>query len=265
MSSTPFFSQSPLLKRANGQILSTLGRPYSSGPSYHSYGRVQAVIWVLMGLNVPIFGMWQYSKATNDRQTDQSLRKHCMLSWGAIKDGRYWTALTSAFAHQGFSHFFFNVLLIQTYGGILAVAGVSATKVVGLVVGSAAASSAAFLWHSKPVERDHSRRGWLAAAERDTSPAALGASGVVSGLAGAATCLMPFAPMQLFFIPVRIPLLGLTCILGAIDAFYLNDSTSRTGHSAHLGGLAFGAVFYLFELRKLGGVWQMARRLVLRR
>ncbi|KAK6430845.1 hypothetical protein LTR95_012999 [Oleoguttula sp. CCFEE 5521] len=156
-------------------------------------------------------------------------------------------------------------LLNGANGQILSTVGVSATKVVGLALGGAAASSAAFLWHSKPVERNHSRRDWLVAAERDASPAALGASGVVSGLAGAATCLMPFAPMQFFFIPVRVPLLGLTCILAAVDAFYLNDSTSTTGHSAHLGGLAFGAAFYLFELRKLGGVWQMARRLVLRR
>ncbi|OQO03811.1 hypothetical protein B0A48_10452 [Cryoendolithus antarcticus] len=266
MSSTPFFSQSSLLDRANGQILSTLGRSYSGGPSYYSYRSVRAVIWILIGLNVPIFAMWQQAKATNDRRADQLLRKYCTLSWDGIKQGRYYTTLTSAFAHQDWLHFGFNMFALNTFGSVLAMAGgVSPAKVIGLALGSALASSAAFLWHSKPIERDHSRRGWLVATKREPIRAGLGASGLVSGLAGATTLLMPSLRMQIFPIPVAIPLWGVTCIYAAVDAYFLNDSNSNVGHAAHLGGLAFGAVFYLFELRKLGGVWQVARRLVLRR
>lgn len=39
----------------------------------------------------------------------------------------------------------------------------------------------------------------------------------------------------------------------AYDIGYLGSQTSRTGHAAHLGGAAFGAVFYALVLRRLGG------------
>ena len=88
---------------------------------------------------------------------------------------------------------------------------------------------------------------------------ACGASGVVMGFGAAASCVMPFAPMYFSFIPVPIPMFVLMIGYTAYDYFYLSAS-DRVGHSAHLGGAAFGVLFYLTNLRKYGGVVELLRR-----
>jgi membrane associated rhomboid family serine protease len=80
----------------------------------------------------------------------------------------------------------------------------------------------------------------------------------------AATCLMPMAPAGVLFIPVAVPLWVLTSIYFGLDAYYLNNASSRIGHSAHLGGAIYGAMYYFGYLRNYGGVWIMLRRLLRR-
>ena len=79
------------------------------------------------------------------------------------------------------------------------------------------------------------------------------------GAAATATCLMPFAPMSLLFIPVPIPLWVLTGLYAAMDIWYLDTSTT-VGHAAHLGGSIFGALYYFAYLRGHGGIWRTIRR-----
>lgn len=59
---------------------------------------------------------------------------------------------------------------------------------------------------------------------------------------------------------VPMPLYAVAMAYAALDLYLLDSETSRTAHSAHLGGLAFGIVYYLVLLRKKGGVWQLISR-----
>lgn len=71
---------------------------------------------------------------------------------------------------------------------------------------------------------------------------------------------MPVARMRLFLIPITVPLFVTSGLYVALDLFYLDSPGSRVGHAAHLGGFAFGAVYYLAKLRRFGGIAQVLRR-----
>jgi membrane associated rhomboid family serine protease len=136
-----------------------------------------------------------------------------------------------------------------------------AAHIVSIVLGSAVAGSAAMYYQKSQTTptiqsgrlnssrtRVVNRRIWQG----------LGASGAVMGMGAVATCLSPFAPMSLMFIPIPIPLWGLTIAYVGMDTFWLN-SNSSVGHAAHLGGFAAGAIYYLAYLRNRGGLWNFVR------
>lgn len=81
---------------------------------------------------------------------------------------------------------------------------------------------------------------------------------MVMGMGAAATLLAPMTQMVVLVFPA--PLFLVTAGYVAADTYYLDSKTSRIGHAAHLGGLAFGAVYYFVSLRRFGGVWQWVRR-----
>lgn len=79
----------------------------------------------------------------------------------------------------------------------------------------------------------------------------LGASGGLFGLTGAYAAWRPYASAQLFFIPMR--MIVVVAIGGAVSIagmMYPEDVLPGLGHSAHLGGLIFGAVFGMAVLRR---------------
>lgn len=69
----------------------------------------------------------------------------------------------------------------------------------------------------------------------------------------------PWAPFQIILIPVDIPLWVLMIGYIAYDSYRLNSNESTIGHSAHLGGSAFGILFYSLFLRKYGGLSTLLR------
>lgn len=74
------------------------------------------------------------------------------------------------------------------------------------------------------------------------------------GLGASAAMLAPTANMLLFGI-VPVPMWALFAGYTVYDTYYLDNPASRTGHAAHLGGGAFGAIFYTLVLRRLGGIF----------
>ena len=65
--------------------------------------------------------------------------------------------------------------------------------------------------------------------------------------------------MALFGI-IPVPLWVILAGYVAVDTFYLDNTQSRTGHAAHLGGAAFGAAYSALVLRRYGGVFAMVRK-----
>ncbi|KAK4497159.1 hypothetical protein PRZ48_011609 [Zasmidium cellare] len=274
-----FFSQSPFRRPApEPSIFERVSRftprraysqVYWGGPD----PGVMRTVWTIITLNAAVFGAWQYAEMKKDRKVERQLYENVTLMEANIQAGRSHTLLTSAFSHRDVGHFAFNMFALHAFGSLLAtVPGVSGVYVTALAVGSAAAGSVAWLYHLKTKSQSQSvsrtRGVWSGFGGGQITrhiQVGLGASGMVMGMGAAATLLKPFAPMYLMFIPIPIPLWILTTGYFAFDTYFLNSDTSRTGHSAHLGGAVFGAAFYFLALRSRGGIWTMLSRGLRRR
>ncbi|WPG98122.1 Hypothetical protein R9X50_00090800 [Acrodontium crateriforme] len=220
-----------------------------SGHWYYTQHRsTKYVANTVLVANAAVFFAWQYASIYQNRKLMQFLNENFILSWRAVKEGRIWTLLTSAFSHTNFAHFLFNCLAFNAFAGIISgIPGVGGIAVAGLALGSAVTGSLAFLAQNREKGRSSMR-------------SALGASGMVCGFSAAATCLVPKAPMYIMFIPVAIPLWACTAVFLGIDLFYLDDDSSLVGHAAHLGGFGFGLAYYALGLSRFGGILRAGRR-----
>lgn len=245
----------------NGSILRRrYGTSYGGGPRA-SYSSAIRAVWTIIGLNAAVFGAWKYAESTRDSKLLRLLQQHATLSWDNMLAGRYWTIFTSAFSHTWTMHFAFNMIALHAFGSIMAISGVPAMHIFSLCFGCGLAGSTAWLYQRKE-QGNKPRAPTVYGAQRPPGvvDSALGASGMVMGAAGVATCLMPFAPMNLMFIPIPIPLWVLTGLYATFDIYFMKKN-DRIGHAAHLGGMAYGVLYYFLNLRRFGGVWQMARRI----
>ncbi|KXT02984.1 hypothetical protein AC578_10588 [Pseudocercospora eumusae] len=262
----PFISQSPL--RISQPRLT---RPYTlySPPPPSSYNSISLLLWTIIGLNTAIFGTWLYAD-TNPSNTSlkSHLYKHFTLKDSDLREGNYHTLITSAFSHKEPTHFLFNMMGLACFmNAIRIVPGIRTFRVVALVLGSAVVSSAAFLYHNRTQTQNKTKpRNWIgnwnwnSKQQVRTIRVGLGASGIVMGLAATATCLNPMLPMMLLAIPFPMPLFMITGAFVGLDYYLLNSEKTTIGHAAHLGGFAFGVIFYLSYWRRLGGVWTMLTR-----
>lgn len=227
------------------------------------YRSTKRAIQIIIGLNTVVFGAWAFAEATRNQKLYAYLHQNALLSWANVKAKHYWTLVTSAFSHQNFLHFMFNMVSLNAFASVFlytAGVGLGAGHVVALTLGSALSGSFAFLYGR-----------WIAAKGKDArfgpygqhittlSQAGLGASGVVMGFSAAATCLAPFTPMSFMFIPVPIPMFVLTGAYFVLDVVLLG-SNDRVGHDAHIGGAVFGLFYYFAALRRFGGVTELIRR-----
>lgn len=229
---------------------------------YATHASARRAIWLIIGLNTAIFGTFQWAQYRGDRSLQSLILDNTLCSWAQYNAGKWWTLITCAFTHFNLAHFAFNMLTLHAFCSIVSWApGVGGAHIIGLALGSAVAGSYGWLWHRKKLngnQNPQSNFGRPSARHGPTdSAAAVGASGVVMGVGAAATCLMPFAPMNLMFIPIRIPLWAMTLAYAAVDIYYLDNASSRVGHAGHLGGSIFGLVYYFAYLRRMGGIWPM--------
>ncbi|RMX82851.1 hypothetical protein D0869_05753 [Hortaea werneckii] len=227
--------------------------------------------------NTPSTNPPQPHRARDDSNpiTPSLLSDHTTLSHTNLRANRPWTLLTSAFSHQEPLHFAFNMLSLKAFATILTrIPRIRAPHLIFLATGSALAGSLGFLYHdssrrqNKDQAPDNLIGRTISGSDRqitrgipgarspgvESRRSALGASGMVLGFGAAATCLAPSTSMTVMFLPVPVPLWMLTAVYAAVDTYFLDDARSPVGHSAHLGGTVFGAVFYVGFLRRFGGV-----------
>jgi len=233
-------------------------RWYRSGPGrdfHRTHLSAKRAAWGIIGINAAVFCAWTYASNHKDRRLVQELYEKATISWKNVRAGRYYTLVTSAFSHQDLRHFVFNMFALHAFATVAStVPGLGALHIVALSIGSAIAGSASFLYHQHSIGASSSRSAW----GTQTINSALGASGTVMGLGAAATCLQPFSWMLVMGV-VPMPLWALTLLYAGVDIWYL-DSGSRIGHAAHLGGSAFGLLYYFAGMRGFGGVWYMLGR-----
>ncbi|KAI1639993.1 hypothetical protein F4809DRAFT_593147 [Biscogniauxia mediterranea] len=170
-----------------------------------------------------------------------------------VRRGRWWTVLTSAFSHRQVVHLATNMVSFVTCADLALgpSVGIDPLSMVILALGSALAGSGAQLleWHWQREQRKKGRDSGSSVALQQVG---LGASGMINGMNVALTLLRPMLPVNVMMLPRPVPMWLATVAFAAWDYFNLdNAASSGVGHAAHLGGAAFGALFYLVRLRSL--------------
>lgn len=158
------------------------------------------------------------------------------LSGPGLRQGYVWTVLSYALLHGGIIHLLANGLGLFFFGRELQTV-LGQTRFLQLLLISAAGGALAWLGI-------HFTR----------SDSVLGASGILMGLLAVYACLYPRRPFTLmlfFIIPVTVQPIWVVTIFGGIDLLGLlfselpgRGSLYGVAHSAHLGGLAAGWIFY---------------------
>ncbi|KAH8644192.1 hypothetical protein IG631_01656 [Alternaria alternata] len=225
-------------------------RLYSSGGYGHYRSQVkmnELVLYGLMGANIAIFGYAYYVK----EQAKQGFQRPFVnfmnkmtLNLTAFQHGNYFSLLTSVFTHVDIGHIFSNMFTVYFLGSFLASAPIiTPFRYLTIALGSGIAGSVGYLFNryyqlqaQGPHARDYTR--------------GLGFSGAVMGISSVAACLAPHSKVMIYGL-VPMPLWALVTGYAFYDGFYLNSANSHIGHAGHLGGLAFGLVYYFARLRGL--------------
>ena len=153
-----------------------------------------------------------------------------LLSREAIREGRVWTLLTSAFLHADAWHLVFNLLGLWIFGKLVE-ESLRGARFVAFFLLAAVVSHVPFL-----------------VAEFATHGGAqtIGASGIVLAALVYAAFRYPGLPMYLWFLPIK--LWQLAALYVAIDVFGALDRGSLVDHWTHLGGAAFGFAVHKWGL-----------------
>ncbi|KAJ4300702.1 hypothetical protein N0V90_002790 [Kalmusia sp. IMI 367209] len=217
---------------------------------YSSFNRHESsnmkLIYGIIGLNTGIFLYAQYLKEQARQGFPQPmityLQNMSLSLYGVLREGRYWTTVTSVFSHIDPMHIIGNMLSFYYMGQLLACTPTfTPLRLLTIILGSGLAGSAGYLYTA--MQSATTRQG-------NPRQMALGFSGAVMGVGTIAAFLYPKTTFMIYGI-VPVPLWGLMAGYAFYDGYYLNDRGSRTAHSGHLGGLAFGILYYLAKLRGL--------------
>ena len=176
-------------------------------------------------------------KATREaRQKANDFLQHFMMSARSLEPGRYYTLITSAFMHRDFVHLALCMLGLYSFGRTMVMMNGIPSFLV-LYLGSAIAGGVAQV---KFWERNRSPY---------TTNYGMGSSGAISGMFAAMTCAAPRSKILLFFIPMPMvagAVLEIIISVGGMQGRWLQG----WGHADHLGGMAFGAIWWLLAMRR---------------
>ena len=248
---THFFSPSHTIQRSGLTRPRLYSKYVNQNGRYRSYeSQVKAnnnVLYALMGTNIAVFSYAMYLKQQAQQGYQlplvQFIRK-MTLNYSEFKSGVYLPLITSTFTHLDIGHIFSNMFTVYFLGGFLASAPIiTPMRFLTIALGSGLSGSVGYLmnrYYQLQAQgrgaRDHTR--------------GLGFSGAVMGISSVAACLAPQARVAIWGI-IPMPLWALVAGYAVYDGYYLNSADSRIGHAGHLGGLAFGLVYYYARLRGL--------------
>ena len=166
--------------------------------------------------------------------TKRWLNDHFIHSLRNMKEGRYYTIVTSAFMHESLLHLAMNMVGLWSFGRVL-VSGIGVPSFLVLYFGSVIAGGLTqdYIWEKRDM--------WNAGG--------LGASGGVLGLFAATACIIPRGQMGFLFIPM--PMWAGAALMVGLSVGGMQDRwLPGLGHAAHLGGMAFGAFWWLVAIRR---------------
>ncbi|KAJ9121159.1 hypothetical protein QFC24_004833 [Naganishia onofrii] len=203
------------------------------------------VVYGLIGLNVAIYGLWQYAHTSWSRFRDPSLyywmTRNFIVSEANFAAGRLHTLLTACFSHSTSSHIFLNMLGLY-FIAPATVGLLGTTGFLGLYLGGGIISSLVSLgWHR------------IVTGNRGKPRGSEGASGAIYASLAYFAAMFPQAKFLMFFI---VPMPAWVAV-GGIFAYDLYQSilvpTSMTDSAGHIGGILAGVGFALVS-RGRGGL-----------
>eukprot|EP00897_Mesotaenium_endlicherianum_P010497 jgi/Mesen1/9476/ME000063S08925 len=198
----------------------------------------EVAVYALMAANAAVFVAWQVLDRT-------FMYRHFTVSADAIRERRYWTALTYAFSQRDMSHLLTNMLGLFFFGREVAYLFGPQYLVNLYFVGAVAGSLAHFAYFRYIYPAQERARGHSSFYARHTlTPTLVGASASVNAIVLLNCLLNPRSVVYLyFFIPIPQALLGVLFVFK--DAVGLLDRESSVGYAAHLGGALVGVLAWL--------------------
>lgn len=193
------------------------------------------MIRTIIALNVLVFVAWKLGDAYNYTPL---MEAHFYTSPLHLKDGHFWTLLTSAFSHNMLFHLLINMFVLNSFGPVLLqVLGKKRFLLFYLVAGITGSVGHCFTAEIMIGDSDSM---------------ALGASGAIAGCIALFSLMFPKEILLLMgFIPVP-AILGVVAIIG-LDVWGLTSQMEGgglpIGHGAHLGGAFLGILFFIFYVR----------------
>jgi membrane associated rhomboid family serine protease len=241
-----FFSPQPVHRIGLGQRFS----------SFYSYERNATqnrnILYGIIGLNTGVFAYSAYlhvqAKQGFPGPWIRFYRNMTLNVHDVLKEGKWWTMITSVFNHAGILHLGFNMLTTYYLGGMVAaIPGITPLRFITIILGSGISGSIGFLWlNTLKTKEPQNQRG----SRQAQYTRGLGFSGAATGLGVVAAFVYPKATMMIYGIvpaPLWLVMLGFV----AYDGYYMNDNNSKTAHAGHLGGAAFGFLYFLARMRGL--------------
>ena len=187
----------------------------------------------------------------------EPINKHAVCSLQNVREGRYYTLLTSSFTHFNPIHLLMNMAGLQSFGpSVVSIFGPGAFLVLW-VGGSLACDTASLYWDwlAQQASRAGAVEGWRQILRRPgaiVENRGVGASGSLLAMFAAFVCMLPNAKVTLF--PLPVPLRAWIAIgsFAAGSAYCaVNALLPYIGHAGHLGGMAFGAGWYYIWGRRV--------------
>ncbi len=221
------------------------GGPWAGCGLTHSGGKLDPVVNMsdrprrsilvsaIILINIAVFVLWQ------QESYESFMADNFLVSWTGLREGRYWTLLTSVFSHSSLMHIFINMFVLNSFGSLLE-----------MVLGHWR-----FLWFYLAAGIFSSLShavvsNWLM---HVPEMPALGASGAIAGLVLVFSLTFPEEKILLFGLIPLPALWGALAFVG-LDLWGLSAQAKGgglpIGHGAHLGGALAGAVYYFVYLRK---------------
>ena len=162
------------------------------------------------------------------------------------KNKEYYRFVSSGFVHSGLIHLAFNMFVLYNFGGYVEAkfdslyGGFSGKFIFVLfyLLNIVAADLGSYFKH-----KDNPRFS------------SIGASGAVAGVLFIFIISNPWAPLQLFLIPIGIPAFVIGVAYLAYSSYEAKRMKGRINHNAHLYGALFGVAFIFLTKPEMIGVF----------
>lgn len=205
----------------------------------------------------------QQSQSAGDTRLRDLIHKHAAYSLANIREGRYYTMITSSFMHFSPLHLACNMYGVYTLGPIMTMSFGPATFLVVWMGGSIACDGATLYWDSRKEAAAAKQKFTSVGSSNiwrlnrnaelqdlDTHAIGIGASGSLLSMLGVFVGMMPTHQIMLF--PIPLPMPAWIAALGFVagSAYCLRENyLPAIGHVGHLGGMGFGLTYYFLRLR----------------